>query len=122
VLSLTAKTRESNLELRLEPKDFENINITYRYQVYEGSLAFQPQVYKFLPSFQGMPQDKILTARSNFSNPVEILSLKSKDPRIETRILNKEIKPWNMSISGIITYDAGKTGMEKHSEYIKSIS
>ena len=69
-----------------------------------------------------MPQDKILTARSNFSNSVEILSVRSSDPRIETRILNKEIKPWNMSISGIVTYDAGKTGMEKHSEYIKSIS
>jgi hypothetical protein len=69
-----------------------------------------------------MAQTKILTARSNFSFPVEIESVHSNDPRIEARLLNKEIKPWNMSISGMITFDAGKTGMEKHSDYIKAIS
>lgn len=69
-----------------------------------------------------MPQTKILTARSNFSTPIKILSIKSKDPRIEAKIVNREIKPWNMSISGMVTFDAGKTGTEKQSEYIKFIS
>jgi len=51
--------------------------------------------------------------------PVEIYSVSSPDPRIDARVLSKEIKPWNMSISGMITYDAGKTGTERHSEFIK---
>ena len=50
------------------------------------------------------------------------MSVKSTDPRIDIRLLDKVIKPHNMSISGMITYDAGKTGMEKQSDYIKAIS
>lgn len=69
-----------------------------------------------------MEQTKILTVRSNFSFPIELLSVKSSDPRIEARIINKDIKPWNMSISGMVTFDAGKTGMETKTDFIKAIS
>ena len=69
-----------------------------------------------------MQQTKILTIKSNYSNPIEITQLKANDPRIDTRMLNKEVKPWNMSINGMITFDAGKTGMEMQSDYINAIS
>jgi hypothetical protein len=90
--------------------------------VHAGSLTFQPQVYKYQPAFQGMPQTKILTVKSNYSITIYLTSVRSLDPRIEARVLNTEIKPWNMSVSGMITFDAGKTGMEKHSDYIRAIS
>jgi hypothetical protein len=60
--------------------------------------------------------------KSNYSVPVELEKVRSTDPRIEARLLNKEVLPWNVSISGMITYDAGKTGMESHSDYIQAIS
>lgn len=69
-----------------------------------------------------MLQTKILTVRSNYSIPIELLSVSSPDSRVDARILNREIKPWNMSITGMISFDAGKTGMEAQSEFIKAIS
>jgi hypothetical protein len=116
------KARESTIEIKIKPVQFKSINISYSYVVHEGSLTFQPQVYKYQPAFQNMLQTKILTVRSNFSFPIEISSVKSSDPRIDARILNKEIKPWNMSISGMISFDAGKTGTESQSDFIKAIS
>lgn len=60
--------------------------------------------------------------RSNYSITIELLSVTSSDPRIDVRVLNREIKPWNMSITGMISYDAGKTGMEAQSDFIRAIS
>jgi len=63
-----------------------------------------------------------LTAKSNLTVPVEIYSVTSHDSRIETRILNHDIKPWNLSISAMVTFDPGMTGTETNSEFIRQIS
>ena len=42
-----------------------------------------------------MIQTKILTVTSNFSYAFDIVSVKSPDPRIDIRLLDKVIKPHN---------------------------
>jgi hypothetical protein len=113
---------EGKVEFKFLPRKYGNMSIDYVYNAHQGDITFQPAVYKYQPAFQGMLQTKILTVKSNFSYAFEIVSVKSADPRIDIRLLDKVIKPFNMSISGMITYDAGKTGMEKQSDYIKAIS
>lgn len=64
----------------------------------------------------------MITVGSNFSIPIELISIKSPDNRIEARLLDKDIKPFNVSIKGILNFDPGKTGMERRTDFIKAIS
>ena len=49
-------------------------------------------------------------------------SIKSNDPRIDIRIVDTEIKPWSMSISGMAIFDPGNIANEiDKTEFLKSI-
>jgi hypothetical protein len=78
---------------------------------------------KFKPTFQGVLEYKVLTTVSNISKPIHIKSVKSKDPRVEVRIVNNVIDPWKMTLNGMIVFDSSMTGSDMHkSEFLKTIS
>ena len=66
---------------------------------------------------------KIVTAQSNFTFPVQMKSIKSNDPRIDVRIVDTEIKPWSMSITGMASFDPSNSASHnEQTEFLKSIS
>ena len=55
-----------------------------------------------------------LDAESTYSTPIQIYSVESKDPRIDTKILNNVIQPWKKDgVTAVVTFDAGLTGTPK---------
>ena len=54
ILATTQKSKESKLEIKFKPIQFNSLNLTYSYTAVEGSLSFSPTVYKFQPAFQSM--------------------------------------------------------------------
>jgi hypothetical protein len=66
---------------------------------------------------------KIISAQSNYTFPVKIKSVRSNDPRIDVRIVDNEIKPWSMSISGMVLFDpSNSVSGNEQTEFLKSIS
>ena len=50
-------------------------------------------------------------------------SIKSNDPRIDVRIVDTEIKPWSMSITGMAIFDPSNSALQnEQTEFLKSIS
>jgi len=43
--------KESFLEFKTSPSQFKTIYCSYSYSVVEGSVSFQPSIYKYTPAF-----------------------------------------------------------------------
>jgi hypothetical protein len=113
VSSTVARRRSSKLQVVCGPHGVKSIDVAHTYQVLEGVLSVQPAALVFAPGLSGTPQSKILATRSTFSVPTRVISVRSLDPRIEAKILDPTILPWNVSTSVMVTFDAGLAGPNK---------
>ena len=72
-----------------------------------------------------MADFKIVSMKSNYTVPVQIKEVRSNDPRIQVRIVDNVIKPWAMSIAGMVIFDASLTNHDmsgQFSPFLKQIS
>ena len=117
------RRKGSKLSIVCGPQGVKSIDITHAYAVVEGVLTLQPAALFFSPSSYGTPQSKLLATRSTLSIPATILSVSSPDPRVEAKIRNPTIAPWNVSTSIMVTFDARNAGPDKQQfEFVKKMS
>ena len=83
-----------------------------RYETLIGNLTFTPNLIRFDPSFPGLIQRKVISARSTFNTSLKIKGFISNEPSIILIINNNIFLPNSREEIATIIFDPSKIDRE----------